>query len=211
MNEPIVNVVGAKFVTSAVQKDQYPALELSEIVFAGRSNVGKSSLINSLTNHRGLAQVSGTPGRTRTVNFFEVGLKRGDARQKFYLVDLPGYGYAKTGKANLKEWSKFTEEYLTSSKRIKFVVLLLDIRRDLTNLDANMFAWLLSHNLPVLPVVTKSDKLGKQAGKKQTEAIKTALAEKNNINPQELDILAYSSLKNEGRSDLLDTIFRSLL
>lgn len=197
-----VIITQGKYVASAVKKEQYPEKELPEIVFIGRSNVGKSSLINSLTRVRGLARVSGQPGKTQTINFFELTAKLDgeEERKAFYLVDLPGYGYAKTGKERRKIWAKFINEYLLTSPRLQFVCQLIDIRHDPMASDIEMFKWLVAHNIPVLIVATKADKIGKNVRQKQIAAIRRALGVK------ELSILPYSSLKNEGRSDLLDVI-----
>lgn len=197
-----VIITQGKYVASAVKKEQYPEKELPEVVFIGRSNVGKSSLINSLTRVRGLARVSGQPGKTQTINFFELTAKLDgeEERKSFYLVDLPGYGYARTGKERRKIWAKFINEYLLTSPRLQFVCQLIDIRHDPMASDIEMFEWLVAHNIPVLIVATKADKIGKNARQKQIAAIRRALGVK------ELSILPYSSLKNEGRSDLLDVI-----
>ena len=178
-----------------------------EIVFSGRSNVGKSSLINSLTRVNNLARVSSQPGKTQTINFFEVGVKIDgvEGRKAFYLVDLPGYGYAKTGKEKRKIWSKFIEEYFLTSPRLQFVCQLIDIRHDPMASDVEMFEWLVKNNIPVLIVATKADKIGKNARQKNIAAIKRKLG------IAEVPVLPYSSLKNEGRSDLLDVIGDSLV
>ncbi|MBO4852510.1 MAG: YihA family ribosome biogenesis GTP-binding protein [Schwartzia sp.] len=201
-----VVVTQGKYCVSAVKREQYPSVERPEIVFIGRSNVGKSSLINSLTRVRNLAHVSGQPGKTQTINFYDVGIKieGEEPRRDFYLVDLPGYGYAKTGKAQRLTWKKFIEEYLLSSRNIRFIAQLIDIRRDSMESDVNMFRWLVTNGLPVLVVATKADKLGRDAGRRQIENIRRALG------VPELDILPYSSLKGEGRSELLDVIADSL-
>ncbi|MCR5030976.1 MAG: ribosome biogenesis GTP-binding protein YihA/YsxC [Selenomonadaceae bacterium] len=201
-----VIVTQGKYCVSAVKRDQYPSIERPEIVFIGRSNVGKSSLINSLTRVRNLAHVSGQPGKTQTINFYDVGIKieGEESRRDFYLVDLPGYGYAKTGKAQRLTWKKFIEEYLLSSRNIRFIAQLIDIRRDSMESDVNMFRWLVTNGLPVLVVATKADKMGRDAGRRQIENIRRALG------VPELDILPYSSLKGEGRSELLDVIADSL-
>lgn len=201
-----VIVTQGKYCVSAVNRDQYPSIERPEIVFIGRSNVGKSSLINSLTRVRNLAHVSGQPGKTQTINFYDVGIKieGEESRRDFYLVDLPGYGYAKTGKAQRLTWKKFIEEYLLSSRNIRFIAQLIDIRRDSMESDVNMFRWLVTNGLPVLVVATKADKMGRDAGRRQIENIRRALG------VPELDILPYSSLKGEGRSELLDVIADSL-
>lgn len=202
-----VIITQGSYVASAVNKEQYPQNDLPEIVFMGRSNVGKSSLINSLTRVNNLARVSSQPGKTQTINFFEVGVKiaEADERKAFYLVDLPGYGYAKTGKERRKIWSKFIEEYLLNSVRLQFVCQLIDIRHEPMASDVEMFQWLIKNNIPVLVIATKADKIGKNARNKNIAAIKRKLG------IQEISVLPYSALKNEGRSDLLDVIGDSLL
>lgn len=202
-----VIITQGSYVASAVNKEQYPQNDLPEIVFMGRSNVGKSSLINSLTRVNNLARVSSQPGKTQTINFFEVGVKiaEADERKAFYLVDLPGYGYAKTGKERRKIWSKFIEEYLLNSVRLQFVCQLIDIRHEPMASDVEMFQWLIKNNIPVLVIATKADKIGKNTRNKNIAAIKRKLG------IQEISVLPYSSLKNEGRSDLLDVIGDSLL
>ena len=205
MEERVVITQG-RYIASAVKKEQYPDGGLPEIVFIGRSNVGKSSLINSLTRVKNLARVSSQPGKTQTINFYEVGAKiLSEDRKSFYLVDLPGYGYAKTGKERRKIWAKFIEEYLLEAQELRFVCQLIDIRHEPMASDVEMFQWLVGHNIPVLIVATKADKIGKNARQKQIAQIKKSLG------VQELSVLPYSSLKNEGRSDLLDVIAESLV
>lgn len=206
MEKERVVITQGRYVASAVRKDQYPEKELTEIVFIGRSNVGKSSLINSLTRVKNLARVSSQPGKTQTINFYEVGLKvDGGERQEFYLVDLPGYGYARTGKASRKLWAKFIEEYLLHSPRLSFVCQLIDIRHEPMASDVEMFQWLVKNGLPVLLIATKSDKVGKSQQQKQIAAIKRA------VGVPEVSVLPYSSLKNEGRSFLLDVMADALV
>ena len=202
-----VIITRGRYLASAVKREQYPAEKRPEIVFIGRSNVGKSSLINSLTRVRNLAHVSGQPGKTQTINYYDVCMKieGEDARREFYLVDLPGYGYAKAGKEKRLTWQKFIEEYLLHSESIRFVAQLIDIRHDPMPSDVEMFRWLVAHGIPVLPVATKSDKLGRDAGRRQIGQVREALG------VPELDILPYSSLKGEGRSELLDVIADSLI
>lgn len=207
MAENEVIITQAQYVASAVQPEQYPENKLPEFVFIGRSNVGKSSLINSLTRVKGLARVSGQPGKTQTINYYELGCKLPgeEERRSFYLVDLPGYGYAKTGREKRAIWSKFIEEYLLKSPQLQFVCQLIDIRHDPMKSDLDMFQWLVKNNIPVLVIATKADKLGKNAVQKQADRIKKILG------IAELSVLPYSSLKNEGRSDLLDVIGQTLL
>ena len=206
MKERVIITQG-KYIASAVSKGQYPEVRKKEIVFIGRSNVGKSSLINSLVRIRNLARVSSQPGKTQTINFYDIGAKLEDVeeRREFYLVDLPGYGYAKTGREKRKIWSKFIEEYLLSSDQLQFVCQLLDIRHDPMPADIDMFHWLVDHGLPVLVIATKADKLGKTVCAKNTARIRRLLGVK------EMDVLPYSSIKNEGRSELLDVIGQSLI
>ena len=199
MSDKII-ITRGEYVASAVCPEQYPAKNLWEFVFIGRSNVGKSSLINSLTRQKNLARVSSQPGKTQTINFFELTAKIDGERYPFYLVDLPGYGYAKTSKKNRSVWAKFIEEYLLSSRRIAFVCQLIDSRHELMPLDEKMFRWLVSHELAVLPIATKTDKLSKGACDSNIAGIKKALG------IPKLDILPYSAIKNEGRSELLDVI-----
>lgn len=204
MKELLVVTQGT-YVASAVRMDQYPEKKLPEIVFIGRSNVGKSSLINSLTRVKNLARVSSQPGKTQTINFYEIGMRiRDEARNEFYLVDLPGYGYAKTGKEQRKIWAKFIEEYMLASRQLKFVCQLVDIRHEPMPADVEQLHWLVRNNLPVLIIATKADKLGTQAREKQVSLIRKKLGIK------ELPILPYSSLKNIGRDDLLEVIAGSL-
>ena len=209
MSEKII-VTKSDYVISAVGKNQYPEEKFPEIVFVGRSNVGKSSLINSVTNRKNLARTSQTPGKTQTINFYKVGLKIfSDAEnfqmQNFYLVDLPGYGYAKTSKTNRLTWAKFIDEYLKKSSAIKFVCQLIDMRHPPMESDKKMLAHLIELNLPILVIATKSDKLSKNEQQKNLSVIKKSLA------IPELPILPYSSKNNEGRSDLLDVIADSLV
>lgn len=208
-----VNVTRAKYFSSAVKPEQYPAGEESrpEIVFVGRSNVGKSSLINSLMRVNNLARVSKQPGKTQTINFFDVSLKIYDEEKKFvqrefFLVDVPGYGYAKVGKSQRKFWQNFVEDYLKKSQHILFVCQLIDSRHDLMESDQQMFAWLVNHNLPVLVIATKIDKLSQKKSQENIFAIKNKL-----VGSDELDILPYSSVNHSGRLELLNTIADALI
>ena len=205
MEEKVVITQG-KYLASAVKREQYPEVQRKEFVFIGRSNVGKSSLINSLTMVHQLARVSSQPGKTQTINFYEIGAKLGDnpERKDFYLVDLPGYGYAKTGAKRRKIWSQFINEYLLSSETLQFVCQLIDIRHEPMASDIEMFRWLVEHKLPVLVVATKADKVSRNGVAKSIVQIKNALG------VPELDVLPYSSVKNTGREELLQVIGESL-
>lgn len=202
-----INIIRAKYIASAVKKAQYPTEKRKEIAFIGRSNVGKSSLINSLTRVHNLARVSGQPGKTQTINFFELTariIETGEDRL-FHLVDLPGYGYAKTAQTNRKQWAKFIEEYFLHSEQLQFVCQLIDIRHAPMKSDVEMFDWLVKNNVPVLIIATKADKISRGAVAKQIAQIKKTLGVK------EIDILPYSSVKNAGRSELLEVIYDGLL
>lgn len=202
-----INITKAAYIASAVKMSQYPEEKLPQVAFIGRSNVGKSSLINSLTRVHNLARVSGQPGKTQTINFFELTAKINETGENklFHLVDLPGYGYAKTGQKNRRQWAKFIEEYFLNSKELRFACQLIDIRHEPMASDLKMFKWFIENHIPVLVIATKADKISRGAVAKQTAQIRRALGVKG------LDILPYSSKKNEGRSDLLDVIFQNLL
>ena len=206
MAEPVV-ITKAEYLASAVRRDQYPEVRRPEVAFIGRSNVGKSSLINSLTRIRQLARVSSKPGKTQTINFYELLLRidGGEARHPIHLVDLPGYGYAKVARDSRKTWAKFIEEYFLHSEQLRFVCLLLDIRHTPMPSDQRMFSWLVEHDIPVLVIATKADKIGKNARRAQIAVIQRALG------VPELTVLPYASPKNEGRSDLLDVMKEYLL
>ena len=206
MSEPVV-ITKAAYLASAVRRDQYPEEQHPAVAFIGRSNVGKSSLINSLTRIRQLAHVSGKPGKTQTINFYELLMRidGGEERHPVHLVDLPGYGYAKAARESRKTWAKFIEEYFLHAENLHFVCLLLDIRHEPMPSDRKMFDWLVSHDIPVLIVATKADKLGRTARQKQLSLMRKTLG------VPDLSILPYSVLKNEGRTELLDVMKEYLL
>lgn len=140
----------AKFIVSAEKLSQCPEFELPEFPLLGRSNVGKSSFINGLANHKKLAKTSNTPGKTRLINFFNFS-------DKFILADLPGYGYAKVSKEAQNRWQKYLEEYLLNRKQIKTLVQLVDGRHEIQKNDFQMREWVDNYNLPIITVVTKMD------------------------------------------------------
>lgn len=201
MSEPVV-ITKAVYIASAVRRDQYPEQRHPEVAFIGRSNVGKSSLINSLTRIRQLARVSSKPGKTQTINFYELLLRidGGEQRHPVHLVDLPGYGYAKAARASRKVWAKFIEEYFLHSEKLRFVCLLLDIRHTPMASDQKMFSWLVAHDIPVLVIATKADKIGKNARSARIAQIQQTLG------VPALTILPYAAPKNDGRLELLDVI-----
>ncbi len=158
----------SSFVTSAVKIEQYPDTELSEIAFVGRSNVGKSSLINMLLNRNGLAKTSSTPGKTRLVNFFDID-------GKFTLVDLPGYGYAKVSKSQKGEWKTIIDTYLSNRKNLIEVVLLVDSRHEPTDDDKEMYNWIKMYGYNGIVIATKADKLSKTKLEKSVRSISKSL------------------------------------
>ena len=168
-------ITSAEFVTSAVKPIQYTNAVLPEIAFAGRSNVGKSSLINTLVNRKRLVKTSSTPGRTRLINFFEI-------NKKFCFVDLPGYGYAKVHSSVKKTWGPMIEAYIETRKTLKGVVLIMDVRRTPDTRESNFINWVNDFNIPFILVVTKADKLSKTNRKKQLQTIAdTLLVDKGNL------------------------------
>lgn len=183
----------ADFVKSAVYEKDYPE-ELGEMEFAfvGRSNVGKSSLINSITTRNKLARTSKTPGRTQLINYFVM-------NNEFYFVDLPGYGFAKVPKVVKAEWGKTMERYL-SSPRKKLVFVLLDIRRVPSGEDLEMLSWLEEFKTPFKIIFTKMDKVSNNAKSKCLKAIKTRLQFTHE------DVFFHSSLKNTGKQEILDYV-----
>jgi GTP-binding protein len=194
-----VKIPNAEFVLSCPRVELAPKPKLPEIAFAGRSNVGKSSLINSLLNRNKLAMTAKTPGKTRLLNYFRIG------SNLCYFVDLPGYGFAKVSKAMQEEWAEYIEAYLRDSKQLKLVVLILDIRRGVTALDQQMISALSIFNRPWIAVMTKSDKLSK------TEADKTIGEHKGLLISLGAEaVIPYSSLSNAGREDLLAGILAGL-
>lgn len=163
-----MHVKSASFVKSAVRPEHYPPADRPEIAFAGRSNVGKSSLINRLVNRRRLVKTSGTPGRTQLINFFDV-------NQTVHFVDLPGYGYARVPASVQRNWRPMVEAYLSGRPTLRAVVLILDIRRTPRAEDLELMAWLSGHGLAVLPVLTKADKFSRQQQGKQRRRVAEAL------------------------------------
>lgn len=164
-----MKIKSAIFISSGTRLTHYPKDERLEIAFAGRSNVGKSSLINRLLNRRKLVKTSSTPGRTQTVNFFLI-------NDDFYFVDLPGYGYAKVPESVRLNWGPMTEVYLRTRQRLSAVVVLMDIRRVPNEADHTLLQWLDHYNVPQIIVLTKADKLKPNERIKQHKAIAEQLA-----------------------------------
>ena len=161
-------VKSAEFIKSAVKPSQYPPADLPEIAFAGRSNVGKSSLINTLVNRKNLVKTSSTPGRTQLLNFFNV-------NDRLTFVDLPGYGYAKVPVSVRKEWGPMIEKYLSTRSSLCGVVLIMDIRRKPQDAEIDFILWLKQYNIACILVLTKTDKLSKSKQNKQLHMIASTL------------------------------------
>lgn len=189
-----MRIVSAEFVTSAVNDKGYPPGGLSEVAFAGRSNVGKSSLINKLVNRRGLARTSGEPGRTQLINFFII-------NKTFHLVDLPGYGFARVPAQIRASWGKMIEGYLKERPYLRGVFMLVDIRREPSPLDLQMFGWLKTYHIPTVVVATKADKLSKNQTIKQLAVIKKGLP----FTPDDR-LITFSAQTGQGREDLLNIL-----
>ncbi len=183
-------IKSSEFVTSAVSPKQYPQDLLPEIAFVGRSNVGKSSTINTILNRRKLAKISSTPGKTRTINFFII-------NKEFYLVDLPGYGYARISKAEKDSWGKIIEDYLNERKSLSEVILLVDIRHGPTQDDKMMYDWIKYFDFGSIVIATKSDKISRGQRARQLKFIREKLQMS-----KEDKLVAISSLKKEGIEDL---------
>ena len=158
----------SQFVTSAVKREQYPESDLPEIAVVGRSNVGKSSLINMLLNRKNLARTSSTPGKTQLINFFDID-------GKFTLVDLPGYGYARVSKEQKKTWGTIIETYLKTRKNLLEVILLVDLRHKPTAEDVEMYKWIKTYGFNGIVVGTKYDKIKKSQLQKHVKIIRDTL------------------------------------
>jgi GTP-binding protein len=162
-------IKSAEFIKSAVKPETYPKPELPEIAFAGRSNVGKSSLINVLVSRKRLVKTSATPGRTQLLNFFRI-------NDRICFVDLPGYGYAKVPEPVRRRWGPMVEAYLSRRRCLKGVVLILDIRRTPKAEEFDLLQWLAQHRIPAIITLTKSDKLSKHRRQLQRQRAAEALA-----------------------------------
>lgn len=188
----------AELETVAVKKSQYPEDNVPEIAFAGRSNVGKSSLLNLLTNRKSLARVSGAPGKTRTINFYRI-------NDAFRIVDLPGYGYAKISKSISENWGDMMEEYFQNRQGLKKVVQLVDIRHAPSAQDVQMYEYLRHYGLDGLLVATKADKVSRNEMQKCMKTIRQTLK----LGPEDL-VIPVSALKRQGHDNLLDEIEKLL-
>ena len=171
-----------------------PDNQLCEIAFAGKSNVGKSSLINGLVNRKALARTSSQPGKTQTINFYNV-------NKELYFVDLPGYGYAHVSLKVKEQWGKMIERYLHESQVLKAVFLLIDIRHEPSANDVNMYQWILANGYEPIIIATKADKIKRSQLQKHIKMIKTEL----NVVPG-TKVLTFSALTKQGKDEILDLI-----
>ncbi|MBU8848683.1 MAG: ribosome biogenesis GTP-binding protein YihA/YsxC [Desulfobacterales bacterium] len=182
-----------EFIKSAVKPSQYPEYDFPEIAFAGRSNVGKSSLINTLIQRRDMVKTSSKPGCTQLINFFLV-------NEGLSFVDLPGYGYAKVSKKIRAQWQPMINLYLSRRQSLLGLILLIDIRRDPGKEESDMVDWLESHKMPYLVILTKSDKLSKTKQQKRLNSICSQ------INREKNSVILFSSKTKKGRDTILEEI-----
>lgn len=187
----------ATFVKSAYSEKHYPAPEMPEIAFAGKSNVGKSSLLNVLANRKKLARTSSTPGRTQAINFFIV-------ENSLSLVDLPGYGFAKVPAAVKQSWGRMVETYLRTRPNLKAVVVILDIRRDPSALDHQLLTWLKDYGVSAIIVLTKADKLSRQKALSRTRVLKQAFGK---LSPFPLTV--FSAKTRQGKREVWENISKA--
>ncbi|MEK7244243.1 MAG: ribosome biogenesis GTP-binding protein YihA/YsxC [Thermodesulfobacteriota bacterium] len=194
-----MKILSAEFVLSAKEPAHYPPAGLPEIAFAGRSNVGKSSLINTLLNRKGLARTSNTPGRTQEINFFRV-------NERFAFIDLPGYGYAKVPEAIRKQWGPMVETYLRERDTLRLVVVILDVRRDPSEEDLQLMQWLQFYRIRFLVCLTKIDKVSHNQLSERRRRIGMALG----LPPAPAPI-AFSAKTGEGKELLWREIVKATL
>lgn len=189
-----MRIIRSELEAVAVRPNQYPNANLDEIAFVGRSNVGKSSLLNLLTNRKSLARVSGNPGKTRTINFYLI-------NGEFRFVDLPGYGYAKVSKSITADWDRMMDDFFKQRKNLRRVVQLVDIRHEPSKLDIQMYEYLRSYGLDGLVCATKADKISGNQKQKNLSVIRKSL----NLGKDD-KIVAVSTLKKTGHDVLLNYI-----
>jgi len=190
-----MKITSAKFIAAASLATSFPKDRKPEIAFLGRSNVGKSSLMNSLLGVKGLARTSSTPGRTQTINFFLI-------NEQFHFVDLPGYGYAKVSKNARYEWGQLIQKYLAEREQLVLSILIVDARHEPSPLDLQMESWLQHFKLPYLVVSTKVDKLSANERHKSLQTTKKVLETER--------IIQYSSITRDGMKELWNAIRESV-
>lgn len=194
----MIKIKKSELETVAVKPSQYPPVGLPEVAFAGRSNVGKSSLLNLLTGRKALARVSGSPGKTRTINFYKV-------NDAFRIVDLPGYGYAKISKSVSENWGEMMEAYLSNREGLKKVIQLVDVRHAPSAQDVQMYEYLKYYGLDGIVVATKADKVSRNELQKCISVIRKTL----DLSPED-KVIPISSLKRTGHDVLLSEIEKVL-
>lgn len=193
---PQFEVKQIEFVRSATRPEEFPPDDLPMVGFAGRSNVGKSSLLNTLANRKRLAIVSSTPGRTRLLNFYLV-------NKALYFVDLPGYGFARVAKSEQARWEAMVNRFVEGNPRLRAMVTLFDVRRPLEDDDRALLDWLEYHGVPIIAVLTKADKLGRGA---QLQALRQMVKTLEGWQPYA--VLLFSASKRQGREELLNVLGR---
>lgn len=189
-----INPNNIELIISAVQEAQYPETNLSEVALSGRSNVGKSTFINSMIGRKNMARTSQQPGKTQTLNFFNID-------EQLIFVDVPGYGYAKVSKAQREKFGKMIEEYLTQRENLRLVIQLVDLRHNPTEDDVLMYNYLKHFDIPTLVICTKEDKIAKGKVQKHLKNIKDKLG----LEPED-SIISYSSIKNNKQQQIWDLI-----
>jgi GTP-binding protein len=201
----VMKILNAEFVKSCVQLSDCPKDDLPEIAVVGRSNVGKSSLLNCLFQRKGLAKTSGTPGKTRLINFFKVALGL-NPPLTFYIVDLPGYGYANAPMIQRAEWGAMVENYLAHRSALRGLIVLLDIRREPSALDQQLLLWIDSYKTPCFLVATKSDQLPRSRQPTALLSMRASLP----LSTEKQEILLFSSMTGQGREALIGHILKTL-
>lgn len=191
--EQKIRFINVKFIKSASKKAEFIEDELNQVAIVGRSNVGKSSLINLLTNNSKMAKTSSTPGRTRLVNYFNI-------NNQFYLVDLPGYGYHKAGKEHTDVWDTTMNDYFTENEKLKVVLLLIDSRINPTELDKQMVQYLAERDISVVVILTKSDKVNRSELNLQKQKIS------NELRFNKSRIVSTSTLKKQGVQEITEIL-----
>lgn len=189
-----MKIINPKFIKSAHTIEQYPYNNLPEIAFAGRSNVGKSSMINKILNRKGLAKTSSRPGHTRSINFFDID-------RKFFLVDLPGYGYAKVAQEEKEKWNMLINDYLHFRENLKGIVMIVDARHKPTGQDKTMLEWIREVNIEKIIAATKADKLSNNQKAKQKKIIKNTLS----LSDDEF-FTFFSAKSGEGKKEIFSLI-----
>lgn len=196
-----VDVVDARFLFGLPRWKTLPEAPLAQVCFCGRSNVGKSSLLNCLAGRKALARVSNTPGRTQAINVFAVTLRRAEERRTMWFVDLPGYGFAEAPAEVRRQWKPMMLSYLKGNRHLRAAAALLDIRRKPSLEDRELLQLLTECEVPAIPVVTKADKVGKTQRTKHLNEIADSLGMGRG------DLWAFSSETREGRADMLAALF----